>query len=141
MQIQDDSDPSTADPQFHFWLVAGQVVFTNGSDEIQSLPVTSTFATDKQELGIYQLGKAQQALQQEMFRKLGDTDVSQLTVVDVLLLALTHLGQMTPAQFTEMPAGVGVRQTQDILIDAGDEPFNPLEAARAADNIFKFPGA
>lgn len=138
MEVQQDNLPL---PTFHYWLVAGNVIIAQG-DSAQPVLVSTTFATEHSELGVYQLGRSQMALQQELFRKLGDNDVSELRVIDVVVTAVSYLGEMPHSVFTHIPDGVGVQEMQDdIVIGASNEPFNPLAAARQADNVLDFPAA
>lgn len=91
----------------HYWLVSGSVVVMN-DDNISALPQNAMITTDFQQIGEHQLGKAQQALQVTLFRKMGEA----IKVVDVILHNLVYLGQMTPEEFHAKPAGVDVQPVE-----------------------------
>lgn len=98
----------TAEPpeqRVHYYLVAGSVVVEHDGN-IQAVPQNAMITTDKAQVGEHQLGKAQQALQVTMFRKMGEA----MKVVDVILHNICYLGHMTPTQFHAKPAGVGVQE-------------------------------
>lgn len=97
----------TAPVRQHYYLVAGHVVVEK-DEHVQALPQNAMLITDEQKLGVHQIGKAQQALQVSLFKKLGDT----INVVDVLIIGITHLGHMTSEEFNARPDGVEVQERE-----------------------------
>lgn len=90
--------------QYH-WLVAGNVVIeTDGN--VQAIPQNGMIITDDMTVGVHQLGKAQQALQMTLFKKLGEP----AHVVDVIITNLVCLGHMTTEEFNRQPEGIAVQE-------------------------------
>lgn len=98
---------ATHSGKLHYWMVAGSVVVL-ANDNIQAVPQNAMITTDFQQIGEHQIGKAQQALQVVMFKKLGET----VQVVDVILHNFVYLGHMTPEEFHAKPEGVVVREVE-----------------------------
>lgn len=81
----------------HYYLVAGSVTFRNPADDsIGSYPFNAVVQNDINAIPVRLIGKAQQALQMQFFRKMED---AELQVIDVHIISFTHLGWMTEAQF------------------------------------------
>lgn len=103
MKTQDET------PKKHYyWLVAGNVVIASGEndEDVQGIPQNAMITTDEPTIGVFQLGKAQQAMQVTLFQKLGAT----VKVVDVVIFNLVNLGYMTEEEFNHRPTHVGVRE-------------------------------
>jgi len=102
--------------RLHFWLVAGNVVI-NQDDNIHSIPQNGLIATDDRNLGEYQLGKAQQVLQANCAKVLGEAP----QFVDVVLINFTYLGHMTEAEFHKRPKDLAVRERSAEVLDLTQE--------------------
>jgi hypothetical protein len=87
------------------YLVAGNVII-EVEGQVQAIPQNAMIVTDDQNIGVYQLGKAQQALQLTLFKKLGE----QANVVDVIITNVVLLGHMTDAEFNFRPADLAVQE-------------------------------
>lgn len=90
--------------QYHY-LVAGNVIISI-DDSVQSIPQNAMILTDVPNIGLFQLGKAQQALQLTLFKKMGET----VQVVDVIINNVVLLGHMTPSEFNATPEGVAIQE-------------------------------
>lgn len=108
--------------KFHCYLVVGNVVIEDG-EEIHAIPQNAMIKTDDQNLGRYQLTKAQQALQVQTFQKMGEV----YKVVDVIFTNIIHLGHMTDEEFMAMPDGVGMKERTEA------DPFEEITAVAQAD--------
>lgn len=114
----------------HHFLIAGQVVFAqtvNGEEVVNAIPLNGVLITDRQELPVASLGKAQQILQLNFVQRMQD---DSLKVVDVVLLNFVHLGHMTKAEFEAAPGGLKVvekdpRQQELDLTGEADAAGNP----------------
>ena len=93
--------------KFYYYLVSGNVVVENDGN-VQAIMQNALMTADHPEIGIHQLGKAQQALQVTLFQKMGET----INVVDVKILSLTLLGYMSEKQFNHRPEGVKVQERE-----------------------------
>lgn len=67
-----------------------------GQLAVDTMPITCLVVSDRREFGIAQLAKAQQAAQQQFFKRVDHTSVE---VVDVLVQNVSHLGLMTEEEF------------------------------------------
>lgn len=94
---------SKNDKRLHYYLVAGNVVvLADDGESPVSLPANAMLTSDRKLIGQHELGKAQQALQIQVSKKMGEVP----KVLDVLLIAFTYLGYMTQAEFTQRPTGL-----------------------------------
>jgi len=89
----------------YYYLVAGNVII-NSDGGIQGIPQNAMIITDNDNIGLHQLGKAQQALQVTLFKKLGESP----EVIDVIVTNLVLLGVMTEAEFNARPEGLAVQE-------------------------------
>lgn len=102
------------DNKKHFYLVYGLVQFTRTDPETKEvenngapyqLELNAIVSNDIPALPAHMLGRAQQALQMNMAKQVGD-DMPNLTVVDVVLRSTSYLGAMTDAEFQAAPQGM-----------------------------------
>jgi hypothetical protein len=95
--------------KFHF-MVAAEVLFQMPAGEnteevvLSSATLNAMVTNDKDVFPARMLGRAQQAVQMQLFKKLGD-DSTKANVVDVTILNVMNLGYMTDAEFQDAPAG------------------------------------
>jgi hypothetical protein len=100
-------DRSDALVRKHYWLVSGNVIVKiDDEGNSQALPANGMIITDEFHIGLYQLGKAQQALQMSLFQKLGTT----MEVADVILVNISPLGCMTVDEWNWRPEGFAVQE-------------------------------
>lgn len=89
--------------RFHYWLFTGEILFRAKEDEpIMSMRL-NTIVTDRmKKIPVALIGKAQQGLQMQFFKKLNDPTMQ---VVDVVILGIQHLGHFTSKEFHAPPEG------------------------------------
>ena len=87
----------------HHNLITGEIVFrTSDSEQVNAIRVNGILLTENQNIGVHGLGKAQQVLQLNFFKKMDDPT---LKVADVIILGMTYLGRMTEEEFKAVPEG------------------------------------
>jgi hypothetical protein len=93
----------------HFHLAAGEILFheTGNDAAAGSVRLNAMLVTQTANITASDIGRVQQALQLNFFQKTGD---AAITIVDVVLLNLSYLGQMTQEEFQKMPDGVRLEQ-------------------------------
>jgi hypothetical protein len=98
----------------HYYMVAGHVIIKDGED-VRGVMANAVLTTDGHDhhINVHALGKAQQALQISVSKKLGETP----EVVDVILMSLIDLGSMTPEEFNAPPPGLEVKA---VTVDPND---------------------
>lgn len=96
--------------KLHHYLIAGNVVIDAGEGSIQAVPTNAMIVSETRELAAHQIGKAQQALQIQLSKKLDDAPVK---MVDVIITNLMYLGHMTSETFQARPQGVEVRERRE----------------------------
>lgn len=103
----------TQTPQ-HYHLVSGNVVFNTADEQnMGSLALNTVLRSNEGNVPARAIGRAQQALQLQFFEKTGDPT---LKIVDVVIIAVSHLGLMTEAEFNAPPEGM-VQQERAPLKD------------------------
>jgi hypothetical protein len=102
---------TTSSDRKFFFMVAAQIVFSVKLDEANpenvamnavSLNGVVTHSEDKVPAKL--LGKAQQVVQLQFAKKMGD-DMPKINVVDVVILNIMNLGYMTDEEFSATPDG------------------------------------
>lgn len=91
----------------HYFLVAGQITFKNEDDELGSLPLNAVVTHDTAKIPVRLIGRAQQALQMNFHQRMEDPS---LTIVDVVVLGLTHCGHMTEREWNKAPEGTKLQE-------------------------------
>lgn len=103
----------------HYYLVAGEILFRDpteeGSSGLGSIKLNTLIVNEQPHVTAAHLGKAQQVLQMEMFKRLGD---EKLQVIDVFIIGLSHLGLMTEAKFKQAPEGTMLQERAEAVADA-----------------------
>lgn len=84
----------------HYFLVAGTIHFTAGeAQEEFAVTLNGTIFADSPVITARHLGKAQQTLQLNLARQLGD-DWAKVAVKNVILLNIVPLGYQSAEEFT-----------------------------------------
>jgi hypothetical protein len=86
--------------KLHYFLVCGQVVFHTKDGETGQVMLNAVVTNDSRNVPARLIGKAQQALQLHFFKQLEDPTN---TVLDVVIHAFSHLGNMTEKEFHHRP--------------------------------------
>ena len=102
-------------------LIVGEIVFheKDKPKTINAIRANGVMVSDTGNLGVYAMGKAQQVLQANFFKKIGTPDVN---VVDVVLMNFVKLGRMTADEFQKMPEGL---KFQERVADTGVTANDP----------------
>lgn len=81
----------------HHFLIVGEVVFRMpNEEEVRAAKVNGVLVTDSRNVGSAHLGKCQQIVQLHFRQSLPDPKIQ---VVDVVLLNIDYLGEMTEEEF------------------------------------------
>ena len=128
------SEATNQEAKYHH-LVAGQILLTEGNNpSLNSVPLNCVITTKEPIIGVHDIGRAQQMLQMLFFKKLPESVVPTINVVDVVILSLTNLGYMTDERFLQKPEGVAVQEretkpTMELVVNntAQPEPANDSE--------------
>lgn len=82
----------------HYHLVSGQILYqVDGENGPGIITLNSLVKTEDGKLNLQMIGRAQQVLQANFLKKVGEVKVQ---IVDVIILAITNLGVFTEDEFT-----------------------------------------
>lgn len=99
----------------HFFLISGLVMFTIGEDaetaQISSIPTNALVRHTDTNFPASKLAKAQQNLHKAMFMKMPEEARAVITVRDVVVQSVSHLGHMTEEEFQAPPEGMTLVET------------------------------
>lgn len=95
----------TTKKSYHFYMIAGQVIFASEGGP-QAVLQNTMLREDTNNFGLYQIAKAQQGLQKTLFNKLG----GPVEVVDVIITNVNYLGLQTEEQFNKLPQGMTLQE-------------------------------
>lgn len=127
-------EKQTVPPQ-EYILIVGEIVFRpkEQPEMVNAVRVNGVMISDNGTLGVYAMGKAQQVLQANFFKKLGNPDVE---VVDVVLMNFVRLGRMTSEEFQRMPEGLKFQERaatpEEPKLTTGDALDQAVAAANEA---------
>jgi hypothetical protein len=88
-----------------FFLVSATIVFYVAEDAAQSttsVPINATISGPKDQIPSAMIGKAQQAVQMQLMKKLGE-QFQHVQIVDVVINNIITLGFMTEDEFLAPP--------------------------------------
>lgn len=85
-------------PKRHFWLVAAEVVHHPVQDQtaMSAVKINTVLTTETPAVNAHDLGAAQAKVQQHLHMA---TQGREIKVVDVVIITLNHMGQMTDKEF------------------------------------------
>ncbi len=116
-------------------LIVGEIVFRSKEEPemVNAVRANGVMVSDNGNLGVYAMGKAQQVLQANFFKKLSNPDVE---VVDVVLMNFVKLGRMTAEEFQRMPEGLKFQERtaapEEPKLTTGDALDQAITAANEA---------
>lgn len=116
-----------------YLLITGELTFIDPENENampNSVRSNGIMVLDERKLSHYALGKAQQVLQANFHKKMGEV---QVTVVDVVLLNFEWLGRMTQGEFEKLPPGIAMRERTDATETGA--PEQPSSSTAAIDAV------
>ena len=118
----------------HHHLIAGTIMFRNkDSNDIGSVVLNGVLLTDTKEVPIASLGKAQQILQFNFHRN-AQNDGS-ITVLDVIILNIVHLGLFTEEEFKAVPEGTTLQEVKVALQEAAPVAEGQVEEEPKAPSL------
>ena len=121
------SEAVNQEPKYHH-LIAGQILLTEGANpNLNSVPLNGVITTKEPLIGAHDLGRAQQTLQMLFFKKLPESMVASVHIVDVVILGIVNMGYMTDERFLQKPDGVAVQEretkpTMELVVDNTTQP-------------------
>ena len=95
----------------HYFLISGTVMFSFPNPEqpdqpnISSVPCNAIVRHDDTNFPAHKLGKAQQNLHKSFALKMPEEVRPALQVHDIIVMAVSHLGEMTEEEFQAAPEG------------------------------------
>lgn len=91
----------TKPESMHHYLICAEILFQLPEEEgIRAVKVNGVLVTEHNRIGSPQLGKAQEIAQLHFRQSMPDPKVE---IMDVVLLNMSYLGQMTEEQFMQRP--------------------------------------
>ncbi len=97
--------------KLHHFLLVGEIVFREpNSEQINALRVNGILIAPEKALPVRQIGKAQQVLQLNFFKRM---QIPDLQVVDVVLVNIIHLGEFTQEEFHQPPEGTVLKEKEN----------------------------
>lgn len=84
----------------HYHLVSGEVIFVTKDGNSGCVRLNTMLTSDDGTVPVRQIGRAQQALQMRFFERVGEPEAQ---VIDVFIVAISHLGVMTAEDFEAQP--------------------------------------
>ena len=94
-----------ADPMRHYHVVTGEAIFRKGDgDELYTVRLNTLIQSLDGRIPLYLIGRAQQAIQVQLQKNMGD-EGPILSFVDVVILNIIHLGVFNNKTFNALPEG------------------------------------
>lgn len=88
----------------HHFLITGEIVFrARNSEDVNAIRTNAVLLTEDTIINVAAIGKSQQLLQLNFHKKMSDDNIE---VLDVVILNLSYLGNMSEAEFQAPPAGM-----------------------------------
>jgi hypothetical protein len=108
----------------HYWLIAGQVLFTIGENTLNR-SLNTLVTTKNPFLTRSDMGKAQQAIQVRLMREtFPENEIpADLKIHDVFIASASSLGAMTPEEFN---AGYDDLLKEQAAAKASERPINEV---------------
>lgn len=106
--------------KLHYFLVCGEIIFHTADEQVGTIRLNALVTHDQPTIPVRLIGKAQQALQLNFFKKIDDAAAK---VVDVVIVNFSSLGRMTEKEFHAAPAGMELQEK----VTTTDNPFNDGE--------------
>lgn len=104
---------ASVSPLEHYWLIAGQVHYTHGEGHKFHRNLNCLIRTDRQAFAHVNMAKAQQLLQMRLMNEtFAGGPPEGFQIIDVFLMNVSHLGRMTPEEFSEGFAALATEQNK-----------------------------
>lgn len=102
----------------HYYLVAGEIFYQTPDDEqMGAMRLNCVVMSKDGRLSVAHIGRAQQALQAQFFRMIGNTNPN---IVNVVIIAFNPLGEFTNAEFNAPPEGTKLAELVEATHGAGN---------------------
>ena len=76
------------------------------NNSLHTIRLNTVITNEEPFVGMRHIASAQQAIQLQAFKKLG----TEIKVIDVFIISVSHLGHMTQAEFEFVPEGYKVQE-------------------------------
>lgn len=88
----------------HHYLVAAEVVFLSEEEgeHPNAIRLNAVLAQEDKALPVKSIGRAQQAVQLNFFKRMND---AKIQVLDVVIISFSYLGHMSEKEFQKVPEG------------------------------------
>lgn len=98
---------NTGSERNHYFLVAGEISFVRKDkpNTFEGTCLNGVVVNDTPQFPARCIGRAQQVLQMQFFKRLGE-NVQMIEVTDVVLVNVTYLGEFTSEEFNANPDAV-----------------------------------
>lgn len=102
-------------PQYHYHLIAGNVIYQENNivgepeNPMRVMTLNSIIRTDTDAFAVRYIAQAQQSLQYYFHEKMHNNN---LRVVDVVILNVSYLGNMSEEEFHHAPEGTEKKEQQ-----------------------------
>jgi hypothetical protein len=94
----------------HYHLVTGEIFFRHkSSEEVGTTRLNAIIADPQKAIPVKLLGAAQQTLQLNFFKMMGD-DAKDTNVLNCVIYSFSHLGYMTSDEFHASPDGTKLQE-------------------------------
>lgn len=93
----------------HFYLVSGSVMFA-AEDNVGSVTLNAVVSNSTPTMAVRQIGRAQQSLQMNFWQKVDPSEAAKTKVLDVVILSVSYLGEMTEEEFHAAPEGMTLQE-------------------------------
>lgn len=117
----DKQDGKDANRPLHHFLVAAMVLFV-ANEAAVSVPVNAVILTEDRDLKVAEIAKAQQSAAAQFMQKMaGVMEPTEITIQDIIILGITHLGHYGPVDFQNLPQGAGLADQAAAVVKAAKE--------------------
>jgi hypothetical protein len=117
MSEANDPVPKAAanpDTPFHYFLVTGQAVFLrDGSKAVEALVSNTLMITHDHKVRARDIGRVQQGIQMNLHKKMTDQETKPVKVIDVVIMSIAYLGEMSQREFEANSMLETVRANQE----------------------------
>lgn len=103
----DSSANTFTEGKMHHHLISGEI-FALEDDGVGSIKLNTVLLTEENRITAKDIGKAQQALQMQFFKRRGNGNPEDIKIVDVFISGISYLGLMKSSFFAKDLKNQGV---------------------------------
>ena len=113
----------------HYFLIVGEILFAykDTPTAFQTIRVNAVIQNENKKFPAAMIGRAQKAAQMTFFNRIGDA-ISDVNVVDVVIMNNTYLGEFEQEEFNKLPPDMQVAYDAQIAAEAA--AHDALEKAK-----------